>query len=156
MRIDNNPGAQLSEQAAAAIYANHPYRIPIIGWEHEIRDITRTDLLDFYKAWYTPNNAVIVISGDVETASVREQVERHFGQIPSRPLPKKAPMERTAAQRGPPRCTLAPARETTVLVTALHRAECRLGGHGASARIGSAQRNIKRWDHGSVLSPIGR
>ena len=89
MRIDNNPGAQLSEQAAAAIYANHPYRIPIIGWEHEIRDITRTDLLDFYKAWYTPNNAVIVISGDVETASVREQVERHFGQISSRPLPKR-------------------------------------------------------------------
>ena len=88
-RIDNKPGAQLSEQAAAAMYANHPYRIPIIGWEHEIKALTREDLLQFYKAWYTPNNAVIMISGDVETANVRKLVERHFGHFQSRSLPKR-------------------------------------------------------------------
>lgn len=88
-RIDNNPGAQLSEQAAAALYANHPYRIPIIGWEHEIKNLTRTDLLSFYRAWYTPNNAVIVISGDVNATEVKPMVERHFGVIPSRNLPER-------------------------------------------------------------------
>ena len=77
-RVDNNPGAQLSEQAAAALYANHPYRIPIIGWQHEIEVLTRADLMDFYRTWYAPNNAVIVISGDVTAETVRPMVERQL------------------------------------------------------------------------------
>ena len=88
-RIDNNPSAQLSEQAAAALYANHPYRIPIIGWEHEIENLNRADLMAFYRAWYTPNNAVIVISGDVTAADVEPMVQRHFGALPSRILPTR-------------------------------------------------------------------
>ena len=88
-RVDNNPGAQLSEQAAAALYANHPYRIPIIGWQHEIEGLTRADLMDFYRTWYAPNNAVIVISGDVTAETVRPMVERHFGTISRRELPTR-------------------------------------------------------------------
>ncbi len=88
-RIDKKPGAQLSEEAASAMYANHPYRKPIIGWEHEIKALTRDDLLKFYKSWYTPNNAVIIISGDVQIGNVRKSVEQHFGHLPSRPLPKR-------------------------------------------------------------------
>ena len=88
-RVDNNPSAQLAEQAAAALYSNHPYRIPIIGWAHEIEALTREDLLAFYQAWYTPNNAVIVISGDVSVADVRPMVERHFGPLPARALPER-------------------------------------------------------------------
>ncbi|PPR63128.1 MAG: putative zinc protease [Alphaproteobacteria bacterium MarineAlpha4_Bin2] len=86
-RIDNNPGAQLSEHANNALYANHPYRIPIIGWRHEIEALTREDLMAFYRAWYAPNNAVIVISGDVATTAIRPMVERHFGELPRRDLP---------------------------------------------------------------------
>ena len=88
-RVDNNPGAQLSEQAAAALYANHPYRIPIIGWQHEIEGLTRADLMDFYRTWYAPNNAVIVISGDAKAETVRPMVERHFGTISRRELPTR-------------------------------------------------------------------
>ena len=88
-RVDNNPSAQLSEQAAAALYANHPYRIPIIGWRHEIEGLTRADLMDFYRTWYAPNNAVIVISGDVTAETVRPMVERHFGTISRRELPTR-------------------------------------------------------------------
>ena len=88
-RVDNNPGALLSEQARAALYANHPYRIPIIGWEHEIKALTQEDLTAFYKDWYTPNNAVIVISGDVTAAEVKPLVEKHFGPIPKRDLPER-------------------------------------------------------------------
>lgn len=88
-RVDNNPRAQLAEQAASALYANHPYRIPIIGWEHEIKALTRADLLAFYRAWYTPNNAVIVISGDVTAAEVKPMVTKHFAGLPSRPLPER-------------------------------------------------------------------
>lgn len=88
-RIDNNPSAQLSEQADTALYANHPYRIPIIGWRHEIEELTRDDLMEFYRTWYTPNNAVIVISGDVMIEQVKPMVELHFGSLPRRKLPSR-------------------------------------------------------------------
>lgn len=88
-RVENNPSAQLNEQAAAALYANHPYRIPIIGWAHEIKALTRQDILDFYRTWYAPNNAIVVISGDVTAAGVRPLVEKHFAKIPARELPAR-------------------------------------------------------------------
>ena len=96
-RVENNPGAQLAEQAAAALYANHPYRIPIIGWQHEIEGLTRADLMNFYLAWYAPNNAVIVISGDVTAKSVKPIVERNFGALSKQDLPART------AWREPPR-----------------------------------------------------
>ena len=88
-RIENNPRAQLSEQAAGALYANHPYRIPIIGWAHEIERLSQTDLMNFYRAWYAPNNAIIVISGDITAAEVKPMVMRHFAALPRRELPAR-------------------------------------------------------------------
>lgn len=88
-RIENNPSGKLNEQADAAQYMNHPYRIPIIGWDHEVNALTRKDLLDFYRAWYAPNNAVLVVSGDVTVDTVRPLAEKYYGVIPARTLPER-------------------------------------------------------------------
>ena len=65
MRVANNPGARLDEQMDAALYLNHPYGRPVIGWRHEIEKLTRDDALAFYRRFYTPNNAIVVVAGDV-------------------------------------------------------------------------------------------
>ena len=68
VRIENVPSSLLSEQMSAALYQNHPYRIPIIGWMHEMAKLSREDALAFYKRFYAPNNAIVVIAGDVNPA----------------------------------------------------------------------------------------
>ncbi len=80
-RVDNDPGSILQEQMMAALYTNHPYGIPIIGWEHEIRALDREDALSFYKRFYAPDNAILVIAGDVEPEEVRKLAEETFGKI---------------------------------------------------------------------------
>ncbi len=69
-RVENNPSALLSEEVNAAFYLNHPYRRPVIGWRHEIESISQSDLLTFYDKWYAPNNAILVIAGDVNAPYV--------------------------------------------------------------------------------------
>ena len=64
-RTENNPSSILSEQMSASLYQNHPYRIPIIGWMHEMAKLSREDALAFYKEFYAPNNAIVVVAGDV-------------------------------------------------------------------------------------------
>ena len=94
-RVDNDPGSILQEQMMAALYTNHPYGIPIIGWEHEIRALDREDALSFYHRFYAPDNAILVIAGDVEPDEVRKLAEETFGKVaPSgavngRPRPKE-------------------------------------------------------------------
>ncbi|MBL4720107.1 MAG: insulinase family protein [Alphaproteobacteria bacterium] len=88
-RTDNNPAAQLSEQVANAMYLNHPYRVPIIGWKHEIEGLTLSDLTKFYRQWYRPNNAILVISGAVTADDVRPLAEKYYGVIPAKPLPAR-------------------------------------------------------------------
>jgi zinc protease len=85
-RIENDPGSRLGEQANAAMYMNHPYRNPVIGWEHEIRALTRDDLIAFYRDWYAPNNAILVVVGDVTVEQVRPLAEKYYGRIPAREL----------------------------------------------------------------------
>jgi zinc protease len=82
--VDNNPGSQFGEQMNAALHLAHPYRIPIIGWEHEMRGLTRQDALDFYARWYTPNNAVLVVAGDVTVEEVRRLAGETYGRVPRR------------------------------------------------------------------------
>src|SRR5437762_10109395 len=90
MRVANNPDARLSEQIMAALYLNHPYGRPIIGWRQEIEKLDREDALAFYKRFYAPNNAILVIAGDVDATEVRPMVERTFGDIPAQPaIPEK-------------------------------------------------------------------
>ncbi len=82
-RIDNDPGAILSEHAQAALFRNHPYRIPIIGWKHEIDAISQTDLVEFYERWYRPNNAILVVAGDVTAEEFKPLAEKYYGVIPA-------------------------------------------------------------------------
>jgi zinc protease len=93
-RIENDPGALMSEQRNAAQYLHHPYRIPIIGWKHEIEKLTRDDALDFYREHYAPNNAILVVAGDVSLDEVRALAEEHYGPIP--PNPDLAPRTRVS------------------------------------------------------------
>ena len=83
-RTDNDPAAQLSESAQAALFVNHPYGRPIIGWEHEIRALNREDALAFYRKHYAPNNAIVVVAGDVNADEVRPLVEKAYGSIPAK------------------------------------------------------------------------
>jgi zinc protease len=85
MRVANNPDARLTEQIMAALYLNHPYGRPVIGWRQEIEKLDREDALAFYRRFYAPNNATLVIAGDVEAKEVRPLVERTFGEIAAQP-----------------------------------------------------------------------
>ncbi len=80
-RVENNPQAILDEQMSAALYQNHPYGVPVIGWMHEIAKLSRQNALDFYKEYYAPNNAVLVVAGDVTVAEVKKLAEETYGQI---------------------------------------------------------------------------
>lgn len=93
MRIDNEPAALLAEQLRATLFLHHPYRNPNIGWETEIRGLGTADADAFYRKWYMPNNAILVIAGDVSAAEVRPIAEQYFGPIPSRPPPLRARVE---------------------------------------------------------------
>jgi zinc protease len=85
MRVANNPDARLSEQIMAALYLNHPYGRPVIGWHQEIEKLNREDALAFYKRFYAPNNATLVIAGDVDAKDIRPMAEKAFGAIPAQP-----------------------------------------------------------------------
>jgi zinc protease len=89
-RTDNNPSAQLSEALSAALWFEHPYGRPVIGWMHEIEAITLDELLDFYGRFYTPNNAILIVAGDVTVDEVRALAEEHYG-----PIPRRVEVERT-------------------------------------------------------------
>ncbi len=80
-RVDTNPSAILSEFTQAALYVHHPYGIPVIGWEHEIRDLDRQDALDFYERWYQPWNAIVVVAGDVKPKDVVKIARDTYGKI---------------------------------------------------------------------------
>lgn len=80
-RTDNDPRAQMAEQMNEALYPNHPYAIPIIGWAHEIKALTLEDATAFYDEYYVPNNAVLVVSGDVQAKDVFAMAKRTYGLI---------------------------------------------------------------------------
>ena len=89
-RTESSPGALFNEQLNAAQYLNHRYGVPIIGWMHEMRTLDMQDALDFYALYYSPNNAILVVSGDVDPDEVRALAERYYGVIPANPdLPER-------------------------------------------------------------------
>jgi zinc protease len=83
-RVANDPAARLGEQVAAALYLNHPYGRPIIGWRPEIEKLTRDDAIAFYKRFYTPNNAVVVVAGDVAADEVKALADETYGKVEPR------------------------------------------------------------------------
>ena len=95
MRTDNNPGSQLSEAVQAALYQNHRYGIPVIGWHDEVQALTKEDAIAFYNKYYTPNNAVLVVAGDVSAETVKTLAEKTYGKVARRaePGPRMRPKE---------------------------------------------------------------
>ncbi len=80
-RVDNDPSSILSEQMFAALYLSHTYGIPVIGWEEDMKKLDRQDAISFYKRYYAPNNAILVVAGDVEVDEVRKLAEETYGKI---------------------------------------------------------------------------
>ena len=80
-RTDSKPGALFNEQNMASLYLNHPYGVPIVGWRHELEDLDREDAIDFYKTYYSPNNAILIVSGDVDPENVQILANKFYGSL---------------------------------------------------------------------------
>nr|WP_052418017.1 pitrilysin family protein [Pseudooceanicola atlanticus] len=90
-RTENSPQALFREQAMAAQYLNHRYGVPIIGWRHEMEQLSLEDAMAYYDRFYAPNNAILIVAGDVTPDEVRTLAEEHYGPIPANPdLPERA------------------------------------------------------------------
>ena len=87
MRTDDNPVSSLREQFNAVAFMNSPYRAPVIGWMVDLDTMQLDDLQDWYKKWYAPNNATLVIVGDVEPDKIKTLVDKYFANIPKGKLP---------------------------------------------------------------------
>jgi zinc protease len=117
MRVANNPVARLGEQMDAALYLNHPYGRPPIGWRQEIEKLDRDQALAFYRRFYTPNNAVVIVAGDVTADEVKAAAEETYGKVARRAddNPRQRPME--PVQEAPRTVTLADPRVEQPTVT---------------------------------------
>ncbi|MEM9046143.1 MAG: pitrilysin family protein [Pseudomonadota bacterium] len=101
-RTDTSPQSLFSEQMRAALWLNHPYAVPIVGWRHEILDLSVDDLTSFYKRYYAPDNAVLIVAGDVTPEGVRALAEKYYGVIPASgkpPEPRPAEPPQLAPRR---------------------------------------------------------
>ena len=126
--VESHPGSVFHEILRATQYLNHPYGTPIIGWRHEMEGLTGEDAQAFYQAHYAPNNAVLIVAGDVTPAEVRDMAERHYGAIPAREgiAPRPRPQEPPhLAER---RFTYADARVSEPVVTRSYLAPPRRSG----------------------------
>ncbi|MDD9900119.1 MAG: pitrilysin family protein [Alphaproteobacteria bacterium] len=88
-RVDNQPQSLFQEQMQATLYINHPYAIPVIGWKHEISALTQEQALAYYRQWYAPNNAIVILSGDVTAAEVKPLAQKYYGALKPSPVPKR-------------------------------------------------------------------
>ena len=117
LRTDDNPHARLYEAMAATTYMASPYRRPIVGWMSDLEAMKPDDAREFFRRWYTPANAAIVVAGDVDVAQVRQWAERYYGGIASRALPQRKPREEPE-QNGPRRIDFkAPAEQAYVVLS---------------------------------------
>ena len=96
-RIDNKPQAKMQEQLMSAVFVNHPYSIPVIGWLHEMKELSREDALAYYGQRYAPNNAILVVSGDITAEELKPLAEKYYGVLepsvlPERVRPRPAPI----------------------------------------------------------------
>jgi zinc protease len=109
-RVANSPYAQLNEEVQAALYRNHPYGKPVIGWRHEMETLDRDDALAFYRRFYTPNNAIVVIAGDVVVDEVKALAEQTYGKVERRTEIAARQRPQEPEQRSPRTVTLADPR----------------------------------------------
>jgi len=134
-RVANNPAARLGEQIEAALFLNHPYGKPVIGWRHEIEALNRHDALTFYRHFYAPNNAVLVVAGDVTPAEVKTLAEETYGKIaPNADLkPRVRPKEPT--HTAPRRVTLADPRVAEPSVSRYYLVPSRATGKRGESEV---------------------
>ncbi len=134
MRVANNPNSRLAEQMDAALYLNHPYGRPVIGWRPEIEALTRDEALAFYRRFYTPNNAIVVVAGDVTPEEVKADAEETYSKIAVQAeiTPRHRPLEPT--QEAPRTVTLADARVEQPSVSRYYLAPSR-----TTAKTGESQ-----------------
>ncbi|MBA5779011.1 insulinase family protein [Stappia sp. F7233] len=105
-RIDNDPSSKLSETLDSILYVNHPYSVPVIGWKDEIRALNKEDAFAFYDRYYTPNNAVLVVAGDVTPEEVRANAEATYGKLQRRAEPGERTRPKTQTPPGAREVTL--------------------------------------------------
>ena len=116
-RTDDSPHARLGEQLTAVAYQAHPYRVPVIGWMNDLENMTVQDARDWYRRWYAPNNACVVVVGDVDHQAVFKLAQMYYGRVPARALPaRKTPDE--PEQAGIRRFTLRAEAELPMLIMA--------------------------------------
>lgn len=84
-RVDSDPAALFREQVQAAQFLNHPYGIPVIGWRHEMETLSHDDALEFYRRYYAPNNAILIVAGDVDPQEIRDLAEKTYGALAPTP-----------------------------------------------------------------------
>jgi zinc protease len=119
LRAVNSPFGLLIEQLFALAYEQHPYRWPVIGWDHDLKNLTLEDCREFYRVHYSPNNAVAVVMGDVVADEVFRTVERYYGHIPCQPRPRLAiPGEKP--QRGEKRAVFKKVSQVAAFFAGFH------------------------------------
>jgi len=119
LRTDDQAQSVVYERLMATAYQTHPYRRPIIGWMDDLQNMTAQDARDWYARWYTPNNAILVVAGDVKTDEVIALAKKHFGPLPARPLPERKP-QMEPAQAGEKRIVVKAPAQLPYLLMAWH------------------------------------
>jgi len=117
LRTDDQPLSLLFEALNATAYVAHPYKNPVVGWMNDLQNMTAADALGWYQRWYAPNNATMVIAGDVDAKRVRELAEKYYAGIPAKTLPKSKPQQEPA-QTGIKRLVVKAPAENPFLVMA--------------------------------------
>jgi zinc protease len=118
-RTDDNPHAQVHEQMMATVYIEHPYRSPIIGWMNDLQNMQLADARAWYDKWYAPNNATLVVAGDVKPEDVFALGAQFFGPLPSRTAPARK-LQTEPAQVGIKRMTVKAQAELPYVAMAYH------------------------------------
>ena len=91
LRTEDNPSSLLNESLMATAYMSSPYRHPVVGWMNDLQNMTAADAREWYRSWYKPNNATIVIAGDVDAKQVLATVEKYYGAVSAQVLPVRKP-----------------------------------------------------------------
>jgi zinc protease len=120
MRTENDPSSYFMDQMRYALYPGHPYAIPIIGWKPEIEKLTLEDARAWHDKWYTPNNAILVVTGDLTLEQLKPMVERTYGKVASHPL-TRADLPTIAEFPGENRMTLRDPRIREPLFIRMYR-----------------------------------
>jgi zinc protease len=119
LRTEDQPQSVVYERLMASAYQTHPYRRPIIGWMDDLQNMTGQDARDWYARWYAPNNATLVVAGDVQAAAVVALAQKYFGGLPARALPERKP-QLEPAQLGGKRIVVKAPAQTPYLLMAWH------------------------------------